>query len=527
MSGLPASGGVYNAGIGQEIPQPDGPVEGYLSAPIFQDGYQYPVYTMGQAAYPAGAVLPSATAQYGSVQPVLHQGLNFASPMDIPFRTQQLPATMAPSVLHIPPIHATPDRSNPSLYLDARSQMTSTSAPAISVGDWVSQGAPSGSAATRKPTGLAKKPRQQFSACTACRIRRVKCDLKDLRVEWEKQHAKNVATPSPQVTADGSAVVGPERGRRRGNARGKPNLAAISRKEDIRCTNCHNRDSKCMCVFDCAVEQISNVDFRSDEFAHRKRLRSSARDTSPSKGQEEVHSDSPTKPYAAHPSEEMADQDQELSLAEDDMDDGLPRSKAAEKYLLPPEPSGPWRTPPNVEDFYSPLEEKSAIDFGEISGNEGSQLGSRGTWDATEDEEAVIASTLKPEHQDALQDPQMEVGFSADPANPVEHTALAMGAIIDTQIHHDGRAHLAAADPITNSSAGSRPLRHSSPGRPFEPRGHQDIQPNLSIPDLDIAFFESDFYKRFHTQSTSPACIIIQHEVRTNLECDRTNHRPD
>ncbi|KAF8516906.1 hypothetical protein BU17DRAFT_20348, partial [Hysterangium stoloniferum] len=41
---------------------------------------------------------------------------------------------------------------------------------------------PSGSKSTgRKPAGQPKSTRQQFSACGACRIRRVRCDLKDLQ----------------------------------------------------------------------------------------------------------------------------------------------------------------------------------------------------------------------------------------------------------------------------------------------------------------------------------------------------------
>jgi hypothetical protein len=100
---------------------------------------------------------------------------------------------------------------------------------------------------------MVKKTRQQFSACTACRLRRVKCDLKDLRAEWEKLHGKR--GPSPMAPGHikrekGDPDALPDSETRKGKLPAKmvekPNLSAISKKEDIQCTNCFHREVKCM-----------------------------------------------------------------------------------------------------------------------------------------------------------------------------------------------------------------------------------------------------------------------------------------
>lgn len=179
------------------------------------------------------------------------------------------------------------------------------------------------------------------------------------------------------------------------------------------------------------------------------------------------------------------------------MDDSLPHSKAGERYLLPPDPSGLWRTPSNPEDFYSPLEEKSGIYFGEISCTEES----RDTWEATEDEELVVASALDSTNRDQAQEPHSIASLSVEHrASPVKGTPTMTTGNIAAPLHDDKRARTTAPDPALNSSSTSRPDRQSSMDGSH---GHRNLQPDFSIPDLDIAFFESDFYKRFHTQSTS------------------------
>lgn len=251
MSSFPGPSGVYTASGGQRNSRARGTDEAYPHGLPFQDGYLYPVYGAdGRPAYQPEAIVSPPTSQYPIMHQVPHDGSRFANSLDITFATQPPGGTMAPSVLHLPPtqVMSISDDPSRSSHMDPHPRMASTSVPSTSTGVWISHGAPDGVTSIRKTAGPMKKPRQQFSACTACRVRRVKCDLKDLRVEWEKYHGKGDTKSPPQHIGDSAAAAVVDRGKRRGRSHGKPNLAAISRKEDIRCTNCHNRGSKCMYV---------------------------------------------------------------------------------------------------------------------------------------------------------------------------------------------------------------------------------------------------------------------------------------
>lgn len=251
MSGLPVSRTTPSGGAGQQDSGLLDVIQAYSRGPSLQSAHLYPVFGGdGGPAHQPGTIMLPPTIQYSTAPPITHQSthqsLEYAS---VAFPTQQQGLTLAPSVLHMPPAQglAMPDRGDRATYLDPRLQHTSASAPTLSVGDWMSQEAqPSGAKAQQPIEKPTKKPRQQFSACTACRIRRVKCDLKDLRLEWEKLHIDSrTKCPSDDVS-DVAATIVVDRGKRKGRSQGKPDLATISKKEEIRCTNCHNRGSKCM-----------------------------------------------------------------------------------------------------------------------------------------------------------------------------------------------------------------------------------------------------------------------------------------
>lgn len=68
-----------------------------------------------------------------------------------------------------------------------------------------------------------KTSRQQFTACGACRHRRVKCDLKDRQDEAELKGTQNEEKgPGPVRTS------------------------AATRKQKVKCTNCHERGMNCV-----------------------------------------------------------------------------------------------------------------------------------------------------------------------------------------------------------------------------------------------------------------------------------------
>jgi hypothetical protein len=128
-------------------------------------------------------------------------------------------------------------------------------------------------------SGSTKKVRTQFSACQACRNRRVKCDLKDVQEEWDSleidlqpgssqypsypsgsDHKYGPSLPPPLVPGQsGNPLIDPTTGemyRARGILpTGKSRPGRTGRKtRDIRgltrdglsCTNCFNRKSECV-----------------------------------------------------------------------------------------------------------------------------------------------------------------------------------------------------------------------------------------------------------------------------------------
>lgn len=75
--------------------------------------------------------------------------------------------------------------------------------------------------------GGAKTSRQQFTACGACRHRRVKCDLKDRQEEAERQALEQE-----------SHGVGPHRS--------STAASAAARRKKVSCTNCQERGTNCV-----------------------------------------------------------------------------------------------------------------------------------------------------------------------------------------------------------------------------------------------------------------------------------------
>lgn len=256
MAGFPTHRPVFNLDGSQHDSSsgqnPGGPGQG---GPIYHDAAAYPDYAMGgQRTYqPRPVFAPPLNTQYTGIQQIQYHGLAVASTADMSYAVHPQPGVIAiPSVLQVPAGQAIPHanlRNHPT-YPGHQLLSASRSAPAVSMGGWMSRGAPFAPGNVAKPTGIGKKPRQQFSACTACRIRRVKCDLKDIRAEWEKVHAKRESAEVPRPgknTEEGSTAL-PDIGKKKGKANEKPNLSAISRREDIQCTNCYNREAKCMYV---------------------------------------------------------------------------------------------------------------------------------------------------------------------------------------------------------------------------------------------------------------------------------------
>lgn len=74
-----------------------------------------------------------------------------------------------------------------------------------------------------KPANGAKTSRQQFTACGACRHRRVKCDLKDRQDQAERDAHESGGT-EPRRNAAGSS----------------------SKRKKVACTNCEERGTNCM-----------------------------------------------------------------------------------------------------------------------------------------------------------------------------------------------------------------------------------------------------------------------------------------
>lgn len=151
-------------------------------------------------------------------------------------------------------------------------------------------------------------------------------------------------------------------------------------------------------------------------------------------------------------------------------------------------------------DFYSPLEEKPVLDFGELSWTEAS----RDTWDATEDEEpmtTVASASTHPETQESLS----VTGLSFEPPGPGKRAVTVEDENRDANADFDTHDPASLKAPDASLNFVQSPSSVSPQGR-FEQKETEDPDNmlELTIPELDIAFFESDFYRRLHIQSKSP-----------------------
>lgn len=268
MAGLPNRHGVFNPNDPQLNPTLNPNPNVQSRETIYQDA-AYPVYGMeGQHPYESRPFAPPPM-QYTSVPEIQYHGLARASAADMSYAGYPPSGVAIPSVfqvlpmdnLHPPGQHLPREYIGPEPLLEINAPLIglSTSAPSGGTGEWMSQRAPLPTGNTTKPTamaaGVVKKTRQQFSACTACRLRRVKCDLKDLRAEWERLHRRGGPSPvelaSRRKEEEDAALI-PDDPKKKGKLPAKvvekPNLSAISRKEDIQCTNCFHREVKCMYV---------------------------------------------------------------------------------------------------------------------------------------------------------------------------------------------------------------------------------------------------------------------------------------
>lgn len=175
---------------------------------------------MGYPSYQQQPQLSPYYTPYG--QPVVSassNGSNGSSHMAeyFPPYPQGTPAQQAQSQLYsgqaqISPPFPSPSWQSPHLVTPATSSRPD---PVSATGSSQS----GGSGNTHGP----KTSRQQFTACGACRHRRVKCDLKDRQEEAERK-----------ALEDGEGGVGPVRS----------NPAA--RKKKVICTNCQERNMNCM-----------------------------------------------------------------------------------------------------------------------------------------------------------------------------------------------------------------------------------------------------------------------------------------
>jgi hypothetical protein len=77
---------------------------------------------------------------------------------------------------------------------------------------------------SQRREGAAKTTRQQFTACGACRHRRVKCDLKD-----RQERAENLAT----IEEDDKGL-------------GPQSVASSAKRKRVSCTNCQERGTNCV-----------------------------------------------------------------------------------------------------------------------------------------------------------------------------------------------------------------------------------------------------------------------------------------
>ena len=117
-----------------------------------------------------------------------------------------------------PPISPTPMHSQ---VPGASWQSTMPSSKTSSRPALTSRVSQSSAAASGSGSG-AKTSRQQFTACGACRHRRVKCDLKDRQESAE------------QTVVDEEGGIGPHR------------ISAAGRRKKVICTNCQDRGTNCV-----------------------------------------------------------------------------------------------------------------------------------------------------------------------------------------------------------------------------------------------------------------------------------------
>ncbi|ORY32499.1 hypothetical protein BCR39DRAFT_374254 [Naematelia encephala] len=160
---------------------------------------------------------PNLTLPLSFTQPQQQQ-LGVGSPYNTP--TGVIPPNSGAAASdYFPPYNTSPtSASHP--FLSSTWQ-----APPINQMPTVHQQMEASTSTSGKQNSGAKTNRQQFTACGACRHRRVKCDLKD------RQEAAELAA----IEEEGSAGVGPQR-------------QLVSRRKKVSCTNCQERGTNCMYV---------------------------------------------------------------------------------------------------------------------------------------------------------------------------------------------------------------------------------------------------------------------------------------
>lgn len=460
-------------------------------------------------------LLQPTTPQHG---PLLHQvsgfpiGMAPASSVEpqYAFQHPSSPVTV-PSVFHDPrsrtfDVAVTQQRSNTG-YIAVQPQAMSMSAPVMGMGDWISQSVVPMTILDPVPdtTRMLKKPRQQFSACTACRTRRVKCDLKDIRLEWEKVH--NGGNLEMMQTLDiaeseqlDSSTSDGKKKKVKTTLTEKPNLAVISKKEDVPCTNCYNRETTCMYVIypfmplSPDLQLLTNICMIRDEFAHRKR----------NKGKRPIQ-ESVTRKR----SHDIFEEDSHKSQSMHSVDPGSPQrgnallnpqilglQETRRPTTLRPDLPRLWSGTSEPADVYSPHE--FTYDLGH-STPAGAVL---------ERPEALVVLTTpqdgKPMAESSLErsvssqqnllalDPQQ----SSSNISPAATDYDSRDSMLPSDYRHI-YSNPASVAPSTPRSISSKGISKGTKQNNRNPLG------DFRIPDLKPSFFESDFYRRFHIQSTS------------------------
>lgn len=140
------------------------------------------------------------------------------------------------------------------------------------------------------------------------------------------------------------------------------------------------------------------------------------------------------------------------------------------------------------------------FDFGELSWTEAS----RDTWDATEDEEPMTAVASASSHPET-QEPMSMSGLSFESQGPGKQAVTVEGDSRDANAGFDTHDPASLKASNTSPRLVQRPIPVSTRGC-FQEKESNDSDNMLefTFPELDIAFFESDFYRRLHIQSKSP-----------------------